>query len=582
MLNNQETIKNFLLEADDYLNVLIEGVEELELKGYNKETLESLSKVAYALKNAASNVNLTKIVTVSQKLEEFFKALLNEEIKYDKSFVYQIKSEINLIETMINEIYESDKENIETKLLIEHEPIIFKTPLGKDKVKVSLSLIEEIYDSLGEILVQKNLISDRERILLDIVSEISDKVEKLLREINNFSDILRIQKQKQKIGDVFLDDFESFKTKKNDESYIFSRKIKEITNDMKESIDSLSLFSENLLFHLKSLNQEIDYLKEILVKLSMMPIGILLYKVSEAIKEKAKEIGKKVEIDIKGTEIMIDKAILESLYEPIFYILLNSIQHGIEFPQERVSKGKEKEGHIKIEVKRQGNYISISIKDDGKGIDAERIKEKVILEGLISPEEASFMSQEDIFSYLFVPGFLTSDNIQKENGKELYNVKKLVSKINGKIEVLSELDKGTNFIIKLPQSLTLRNLLVFKSNNLDFAVPIDYIEEVLMVEDFPQVFKEGIIKYKNREIPVRVFSEIFLSLNVKNPKNGYIVVFNFSGIRKALIVDEILGHEETIVRSFGEFLKGLTQYFGYFISSKGNPVYVVNPLTLFD
>ncbi|MCS7163733.1 MAG: ATP-binding protein [Thermodesulfovibrio sp.] len=582
MLNNQETIKNFLLEADDYLNILIEGVEELEIKGYNKETLESLSKVAYALKNSASNFNFNKIVTVSQKLEELFKALLNEEIKYDKSFVYQIKNEINLIETMINEIYKSGKENSEIKSLIKHEPIIFKTLLGKDRVRVSLSLIEKVYDSLGEILVQKNLISDREKILLDIVGEISDKVEKLTREINNFSNSLRVQKEKQKIEDILLDDFKSFKTKRNDENLIFPRKIKEITNDMKESIESLSLFSENLLFHLKSLNRQIDYLKEILVEISMIPIGILLYKVSEAIKEKAKEIGKKVEIDIKGTEIMIDKTIFESLYEPIFCILLNSIQHGIEFPQERVNKGKEREGHIKIEAKRQGNYVTISIKDDGKGIDAEKIKEKAILDGLISAEEASFMSQEDIFSYIFVPGFLTSDDIQGDNGKELYNVKKLVSKINGKIEVLSELDKGTNFIIKLPQSLTLRNLLVFKSNNLDFAVPIDYIEEVLMVEDFPQAFEDGIIRYKNKETPVRVFSEIFLSLNAKNPKNGYIIVFNFSGIRKALIVDEILGHEETIVHSFGDFLKGLTQYFGYFISSKGTPVYVVNPLNLFE
>ncbi|MBC7190542.1 response regulator, partial [Candidatus Aerophobetes bacterium] len=244
----------------------------------------------------------------------------------------------------------------------------------------------------------------------------------------------------------------------------------------------------------------------------------------------------------------------------------------------------EQTGHIKIDVKKEGKYIVIAIKDDGRGIDIDKVKEIAVQKGLISSEYTSFISEEEILSYIFVPGFSTSDEIDFQSGRGmgLNIVKTAISKLKGTIEVFSELDKETTFIIKIPQSLTISNLLIFSSHNLDFAIPINYIEEILTLEDFPQALEERSINHKNRIIPVKIFSEIFFSLNGKALQKGYIIVFNFSGIRKGLIVDEILGHEEATVHNFGKFLEGLTQYLGYFISGKGSPRYVIDPLKLFE
>lgn len=602
MINKSELIKYFLLEADDCLNILIEGTEELETKGYNKDTVETLFRVTHTLKGSASIVKFNKIATLSHKLEDLFEALLNGEIDYDNSLIYHIRNIINLIVALVNEVHESGEEKIEiekevTELIdnilnkkhvpiVQQESIFYNVLPMTNTVRVELKLIENIFASLSEVLVNKNTIIDKEKELLHIVEEISNSGKKLLKEITDFSEMywLNTQERGQKVTDSFFIDFSDLEFDRYDEYHIFLRKVQEITNDITEGINSLFVFSESLSPYFKSLGREINYLKDSLVEIRMIPIGKLLHRLSEAIKEKAKDIGKAVEIDIKGAEIKIDKPIFDSLYEPILHILRNAIQHGIESSEERIKKGKEQTGHIRIDVKKEGKYIVIAIKDDGRGIDIDKVKEIAVQKGLISSDYASFISKEEILSYIFAPGFSTSDDIDFQSGRGmgLNIVKTAISKLKGTIEVLSELDKETTFIIKIPQSLTISNLLIFSSHNLDFAVPINYIEEILTVQDFPQVIEERSINHKNRIIPVKIFSEFFFSLNGRALQKGYIIVFNFSGIRKGLIVEEILGHEEATIHNFGKFLEGLNQYLGYFISGKGNPRYVIDPLKLFE
>ncbi|MGC8937811.1 MAG: response regulator, partial [Thermodesulfovibrio sp.] len=435
-------------------------------------------------------------------------------------------------------------------------------------------------------LVQKNTIMDKEKELLNIVEEIHNSGKKLLKEITDFSNryYLSTQNKDEKVIDSFFVEFSDLEFDRYDEYHIFLRKIQEITNDITEGINSLFTFSENLSYHFKSLNKEINYLKDSLVEIRMIPISRLLHRLSEAVKDTAKAHGKIIEIEIKGAETKIDKPIFDSLYEPILHILRNAVKHGIEYPEERIRKGKDQTGHIQINLQKEGRYIVISIKDDGKGIDIDKVKQIAIQKKFIAPEYAPFVSKEEILSYIFAPGFSTAEEVDFQSGRGigLNIVKTAISKLKGTIEVSSKLDKETTFVIKIPQSLTISNLLVFNSHNLDFAIPINYIEEILTLEDFPQAIIERKINHKNRIIPLKVFSEVFFSVNGKKIEKGFIIVFNFSGIRKGLIVEEILGHEEATVHSFGKFLEGLTQYLGYFICGKGSPRYVIDPLKLFE
>lgn len=201
----------------------------------------------------------------------------------------------------------------------------------------------------------------------------------------------------------------------------------------------------------------------------------------------------------------------------MLHILRNSIKHGIEYPEERIIKGKEQTGHIKIYVRKEGKHIIITIQDDGKGIDIDKVKEIAIQKNFITPEHASFISKEEILSYIFAPGFSTSEEIDFQSGRGmgLTIVKTTISKLKGTIEVFSKPDKETSFIIKIPQSLSISNLLTFNAHNLNFAIPINYVEEILTLEDFPQAITERNINHKNRTIPVKVFSEILFSTNGK-------------------------------------------------------------------
>ncbi|GAB5045981.1 hybrid sensor histidine kinase/response regulator [Thermodesulfovibrio sp. TK110] len=602
MIDKSELIKYFLLEAEEHVNTLIEGTEELETKGYNKETVESLFRATHTLKGSASIVKFNKIATISHRLEDLFEALLNEEINYENFLIYHIKKAIDAIVGFVNEVNETGEEkseldeeviksidNILRKKQIpaeEYEPAVFKAlPIG-NTVRVGVEVIDHILTSLGETLVQKNTIMDKERELLNIVEEINNSGKRLLKEITDFSDRywLSTQNKDEKVIDSFFADFSDLEFDRYDEYHIFLRKIQEITNDITEGINSLFIFSENLSYHFKSLNREINYLKDSLIEIRMIPVGKLLHRLSEAVKDIAKAHGKTIEIEIKGAETKIDKPIFDALYEPILHILRNAVQHGIEYPEERTRKGKEKTGHIQINVQKEGKSIVITIKDDGRGIDIDKVKKIAIQKKFITPQYTPFISNEEILSYIFAPGFSTQEeaDFQSGRGMGLNIVKTAISKLKGTIEVSSKLDKETTFIIKIPQSLTISNLLVFSSHNLDFAIPINYIEEILTLEDFPQATVERNINHKNRIIPVKLFSEVFFSANGKKIEKGFIIVFNFSGIRKGLIVEEILGHEEATVHSFGKFLEGLTQYLGYFISGKGSPRYVIDPLKLFE
>ena len=602
MISQEELIKYFLLESEEYINTIIEGLEDLEHKGYNKDTLEALYRATHTLKGSASIVKFNKIATLSHKLEDLFEALMNEEIEYESSLLNVIKKVINAIVSLINEISKLKKEQseiddnllkliediIERKISYQPEQVAetyISMPM-LNSVRVDLSHIENIFDILGEVILQKNIINDREKELKSLIDEILNSGKKLFNEITTFSDRywLTPLDKTHKVLDSFFTDFSDLEFDRYDEYHIFTRKIAEITNDINEGLNELILFFDNLSYNFKSLNKEINNLRDNLLMIRMIPIGRLLNKIAEAIKDIANSLGKKINIEIKGSDVKIDKPIFDALYEPILHLLRNAVDHGIEPPETRTALGKSKIGNIKINIKKEGKYINISISDDGRGIDIEKVKEIAFNKGLISQEQLTFMPKEEILSYIFAPGFSTSEKVDFQSGRGmgLNIVKTTITKLKGTIEVSSEIFKGTTFLIKIPQSLTISYLLIFSSSNLEFAIPINYIEEILLIEDFPEVKRDKKINHKNRIIPVKIFSEQYFSSNGKDKDRGYIIIFNFLGIRKGLLVEDILGQEETTIYPLGKFLEGLIQYIGYVISSNGVPRLVIDPLRIFE
>ncbi len=603
MIDQTELIKYFLLESEDYINTLIEGLEDLENKGFSQETLEALYRATHTLKGSASIVKFNKIATLAHKLEDLFEAIINKEIQQDISLLNIIRRVVNSIISLINEIsqHNEEKAELDSNIINLIDEIISKKVIFQmeeeaqepyaalpiiNSVRVDLSVIDNILDILGEIIVQRNIIYDREKELKFLVEEILKSGKKLFSEIISFSDRywLAPLSDKSKVLDTFFTDFSDLEFDKYDEYHIFTRKIAEITNDINEGLNELISFSENISSNFKNLGKEIINLKDNLLSIRMLPIGRLLNNISEAIKDIANNLGKHINIEIKGGDIKIDKPVFDLLYEPLIHILRNAIDHGIETPEQRIASSKSEEGNIKLHVKKEGKYVVIAITDDGQGIDIEKVKERAINKGLLNQEQIHYMRDEEILSYIFVPGFSTSEDVDFQSGRGmgLNIVKTAITKLKGTIEVFSEAQKQTTFTIKIPQSLSITNLLIFRSSDLEFAVPINYIEEILTIDDFPDVKNERLINHKNRFIPVKIFSELYFSSNGRPSEKGYIIIFNFSGIRKALLVDEILGQEEAAIYSLGKFLEGLNQYLGYVLSAQGTPRFVIDPIKIFE
>lgn len=604
MINQSELIKYFLLEAEEYINTLIEGLEDLDNRGYSKETVEALYRATHTLKGSAAIVKFNKIATLSHKLEDLFEALLNNSISFETSVIRIAKNIVNTIINFLSEVTQFSKEKsdldndllklvdnliegkidtVQKNLLVEEVTTVSTIT---NSVRVDLRQIENLIDILSEVIVQKNIIVDRDKEIKNLVEEILNSGKKLFNEIIAFSDRqwLSPLDKHYRVLDSFFTDFSDLEFDRYDEYHIFTRKIAEFTNDINEGLNELLSFYENLSFNFKTLGKEINNLKENLLAIRMIPIGRLLNKLAEAIKDSANNLGKKINIEIKGSDIKIDKPIFDSLYEPLIHLLRNAVDHGIESSEIRQSLGKSTTGNIRLHVKKEGKYIIISISDDGKGIDIEKVKEIAINKKLINPDDINSISKQEILSYIFAPGFSTSEDVDFQSGRGmgLNIVKTAITKLKGSIEILSEINKGTTFIIKIPQSLTISNLLIFSCSNVEFAVPINYIEEILSAEDFPEIKNEKKIFHKNRVIPVKFFSDLYSFSEDKKPFDNYILVFNFSGIRKALIIENILGQEEAYIITFGKFLEGLNLYLGYILSSTGKPRFVIDPLRLFE
>lgn len=598
MIPKGELIKYFLSELEDNINGLINELKDLQTNGFKLENIDTIYRIAHTIKGTASLVNFNKIALLAHKLEEVFELLINNKIGNSVSVVYISEKLLNLIIKLFNEVsvYKEEKTEIDVKFLQLIDELLENKGLVKSElpyesseslplinsIKVEPEITNSLFESLGEMIVAKRNLKFIEDKLKTFINEALNRVENLSKEIKAFFNVTSFLLTKDNKIDKTLCDFNDLELDTKDYYRICSKKIPELTNDVAENLKELLMHYENLSLIFKNLSEEIDALKNKLLSLRLLPIGLLLNKFPEPIKNFAKELGKDIEIYIEGGDIKIDKPALDLLYEPLMHILKNAVIHGIETPVDRLLSGKSEKGKIDINVKKKGKYVVISIKDDGRGIDIDKVREIALKKGLLNIEELSIIEDREILPIIFYPKFSTSESSDFHSGRGigLDIAKRAILRLNGTIDVFSESQKSTTFLIKIPQSQFLWDLLIFSNFTMEFAVPIDFIEEILHEEDFPNVKIQRAINHRNKTIPVKIFESSCMKDG--KGKKGYIIVFNFSGMHRALLVENISRQEETIVYPLGDFLEGLSQYLGYFLSAEGVPIFVINPFKIFE
>lgn len=317
------------------------------------------------------------------------------------------------------------------------------------------------------------------------------------------------------------------------------------------------------------------------MRMRMVPIGKLFQKAPRIVRDLSKEFNKKIVLHLSGEETEIDRGIIEELNDPLVHMIRNSCDHGIENENERTSSGKSETGTINLDADQEGNNIVIRISDDGKGMDPEKLKAKALEKGIITEEQAMNMTKREAFQLVFLPGFSTAKVVSSVSGRGVGMdvVRTNIQKLKGIIEIDSEFGIGTTFIIKLPLTLAIIQGLLIKAHKEIYAIPLSSVIEVVSIET------ENVYSIKQREV-IRIREDVLplirldkiLKSKIYNDslKNRYVVVVGTGIHRVGLVVDELLGQQEIVIKSLGEYLGHIQGMAGSTILGDGSVIMIID------
>ncbi len=296
-------------------------------------------------------------------------------------------------------------------------------------------------------------------------------------------------------------------------------------------------------------------LQNSVMKTRMQPIGRLFQKYPRIARDLARQLGKDVELELIGEETEVDKTMIEDLADPLVHLVRNAVDHGVELPNERLASGKAAKSVVRLEARQEGDHIVLIIADDGRGMSPERIRAKAISKGIISEEEANTMDDRQSLNLIFLPGFSTMEQASAVSGRGVGMdvVRTNIQKLNGSIEIRSEIGKGSVFLISLPLTLAILPVLLVLLGDQPFALPLSMVREILPIdrEKMQEVGSKATIVVRGEILPVFALSKLLGWPQVRPPEYG--VLMQASEKNFILSVDSFAGRDDAVIKSLEDF-----------------------------
>jgi len=323
------------------------------------------------------------------------------------------------------------------------------------------------------------------------------------------------------------------------------------------------------------------------MKTRMLPIGKVFNKFPRMIRDLSRELNKKIELEISGEDTELDKSIVEEIGDPLVHIIRNSCDHGIETPEVRLSAGKPEVGTITLKAYNEGNQIVIQIDDDGKGLDADMLKNKALEKGLISEKEADSMSEREAFTLIMRPGFSTAAAVTNVSGRGVGMdvVKTNIEKVNGIIDIESTQGVGSSMKLKIPLTLAIIQALLVGVQEEHYAIPLASVLETVRIstDEIYTVEGRSVMRLRDDVLSLVHIGDIFeIERILDASEHAYVVVLGLGTSKLGLIVDTLVGQEEIVIKSLGDYLKGIEGIAGATIRGDGAVTLIVDVVALMD
>ncbi len=580
-IQDEALLKDFITEGLEYIDQIEVNILNLEKNPTDKDFINAIFRPFHSIKGVASFLNLEAIRELAHNLENLLDKARNGEVQITSPVIDVVLDGADMLKTMIGqwrEILDGKRSAPDNMDLSGMYYRIEKIEQGE---------AEEPPGKLGEILVNDGVISKKD---LDEGLKTGQAANKKIGETlisggkatpKQVAQALR--KQADQVGDTSTIRVD---TRKLDDLIDMVGELV-ITQSMIEQDVSLQSNSDrNLLRNLSQFFRITAGLQRSSTSLRMIPIKQTFQRMSRLVRDLSKNAGKIIDVEMVGEETEIDRNMVDEIYNPLVHMIRNSVDHGVETPEDRVRAGKSEKGLIQLKAYHRGGNIVIEISDDGRGLCKQKILDKAVKNGIVAAHDA--LTDQEICRLIFLPGLSTAEKVTDVSGRGVGMdvVKQAVEKLRGKIEIESSEGKGTTFTTSFPLTMAIIDGMIVKVGKERYILPTTAIRQALRPakESYNNVVGKGeMINVMGRLLPiVRLYDHFGIQPRYKDPWDAIVVVVDGAGRSKCLLVDQIIGKAEVVIKSLGAELKKVKGVSGGAILGDGQIGLILDPEGLFE
>ena len=477
-------------------------------------------------------------------------------------------------------------------------------PLPQAKsVRISLERLDRMMNAVGELVINRTRMLGRLSELAKLVEVLTFSKSRLSGKVSEFQEKHEFTRIASTLVpgsqapqmDTFrpraaarapimsndLLEFSELEMDRYDDVNILSRSLTEISADVSEVLTQLEGFMGRVDTDIDEFTKLAHRLQDEITAARMVPIGNLYTRLSRTVRDAAQSTGKPVDLVLEGAETELDNNIIQHISDPLIHLVRNAVAHGIEDAATRRRAGKPEKGRISVRAYHRGNHIFIEVEDDGRGIDYERVRQGVIDSGAVSPVAAAELTERELREFLFRPGFSTASSTSELAGRGvgLDVVRANVHSLNGEIEVRSEKGHGACFTVKVPLTLIISQALFVRCGTSVFALPLAVVEEIRRLKPAEIEDVGGKLLTRVRDVVTEVVRlDLQLALPPLEPLNGYfhMVIVKVAGKHVGVVVEEVLGKDEIVIKNLGDYLRRVKLFPGTTIASDGSLILLID------
>jgi len=599
---DQETIREFLVESDENLSRLDLDLVELEKHPGDTALLGSIFRTIHTIKGACGFLAFTTLEKITHQAESLLSQLRDGKRELTPALVSLILETVDATRKVLASIEASGNEGplrfedltdrLRTAALlpaagekpaasiqpapvqpapvptVQAAPVPVKAPTPNAEPPAVKPPIQEPLDEQveNERKVAERRVEEQRRIEEERRQEAGRRDEDPERHSSAVDASIRVgvgllDKLMDLVGELVLtrNQILQFNTEREDPALnVTSQRLNLITTELQEGV----------------------------MKTRMQPIGVVWNKLPRVVRDMAVALGKQIQLEMDGAETELDRTIIEAIKDPLMHLIRNSCDHGIESPENRIAAGKSPEGRLTLRAFHEGGQVNIEIGDDGAGIDVARVKQKAIEKGLLRPEQAEKLSEREALGLIFLPGFSTAQTVTNISGRGVGMdvVKSHIEKIGGAVDLFSRPGEGATVKIRIPLTLAIIPGLIVASGGERFVIPQVSLLELIRIEvdsagkQIEHVHGTPVYRHRGTLLPIAYLNRVLDLKAASDPEAVSIVVLQADDRQFGLVVDGINDTQEIVVKPLGKQLKGLTLYAGATIMGDGRVALILDVL----